>query len=82
MGEGMRTIVLLAALLAGCASGPQVVNVPVSMPCLGPSPASPDYRYGVGEYPGNVQAAKLMAVDLVAAKQYSVDLKAQMAGCK
>ena len=77
----MRAIMLFAVLLAGCASD-RVVSVPVSVPCLGPAPEAPEYRYGVGEYPGDVVAAKWLAADLIDAKQYVVELKAQMMGCK
>ena len=77
----MRTIVLFAALLAGCATD-RVVSVPVSVPCLGAAPETPEYRYGVGAYPGDAIAAKWLAADLIDAKQYVVELKAQMRGCK
>lgn len=77
----MITIVLLlAGLLSGCATE-RIVQVPVSVPCLGPAVSEPDYQYGVGSYPGEVQAAKALAVDLIAAKQYSEELKARMSGC-
>lgn len=77
----MRTIVMLAVLLAGCAAD-RVVSVPVSVPCLGAAPDAPEYRYGFGEYPGDAIAAKWLAADLIDAKQYAVELKAQMRGCK
>jgi len=69
-------------LIAGCTSAPRVVNVPVSVPCLGVAPVAPEYRYGVGEYPGDVAAAKRALADLIDAKQYVLELQAQMAGCK
>ncbi len=56
--------------------------MPVSVPCLGAAPGAPEYRYGVGAYPGDVAATKLLSADLIDAKQYAVELKAQMAGCR
>lgn len=79
MGENMRTL-LVALLLSGCAT--RVVNVPITVPCLGPDPVTPEYRYGVGEYPGEVEAAKRALTDLIDAKQYSKELQAQMEGCR
>jgi len=58
------------------------VEVPVSVPCLGPVPASPDYRFGFGEYPGEQGASRALLQDLNAAKGYVGELKTQMAGCK
>lgn len=68
-------------IVVGCSSAP-VATVPVFAPCLGPAPAAPEYLYGTGAYPGDIEAVKMLAADLVDAKQYSVELKAQMAGCK
>lgn len=73
--------ILLCLLLVGCASKPAAI-APVALKCLGPDPEPPAYRYGDGPYPGETQAAKLLAADLVEAKGYIVEIKAQMAGCR
>ena len=75
-------IALLAVtLLSGCASKPQIVEVPVSVPCLGAKVEAPEYKAGVGEYPGDSEAIKMLAADLVQAKAYATALIARMAGC-
>lgn len=82
MKQAVLLMLALAAVLTGCATKERVVNVPVLVPCLGAAPTVPVYRFGSGAYPGDTQAAKLLAADLLMAKQYSVELRAQMAGCK
>jgi hypothetical protein len=74
-------IIVLALMLTGCQPKIVRVEVPVSVPCLGPAPAVPQYRFGAGDYPGEREASKALLSDLNAAKQYAGDLKAQMAGC-
>lgn len=77
----MRAL-LLALLLAGCVvDQPKVVEVPVTQGCLGPDPTVPEYRFGTGEYPGDGEAVKILALDLSAAKRYAVMLHVQMSGC-
>lgn len=77
----MRAL-LLALLLAGCVAGqPRVVEVPVTQGCLGQEPKAPDYKFGMGEYPGDGEAVKILALDLSAAKRYAAMLHVQMAGC-
>lgn len=75
--------VLLA--LAGCATkppAPQLVDIPVSVGCLGDVPARPVSRYGVGAWPGDKAAAQLALTDANAWEQYSTALEAAMAGCQ
>lgn len=74
----MRSI-LLVLMLSGCVT---VKEVPVIVPCLGSEPKAPSYRYGIGSYPGEVEAVKMLIADLFDAKQYAVELQAQHAGCK
>jgi hypothetical protein len=79
----MRCVILVCCMaLAGCSPKITRVEVPVSVPCLGPAPADPAYRYGVGDYPGEREASKLLLSDLNTAKQHAADLKTQMAGCR
>lgn len=79
----LRRYVYFSALfvLVGCSSTPAAL-IPVASKCLGPDPVAPVYLYGNGAFPGDIEAAKLLAADLVEAKGYAVELKAQMAGCK
>lgn len=78
----MRAVwLVLALLMAGCSPKIVRVEVPVSVPCLGPDPAAPAYRFGAGDYPGEREASRMILSDLNAAKTYAGELKAQMAGC-
>jgi hypothetical protein len=80
----MRYLLIAIVLLALPACDPRIVRVevPVTVPCLGPAPAVPVYKFGAGEFPGEKEASKAVLSDLNAAKQYGTDLKTQMAGCK
>ena len=80
----MRAAVLVVLLLAGCAStpAPQIVNVPVHVPCLGALPERPTPQFGSGPYPGDKEAAKLALLDFYAFQGYSTKLEAAMAGCE
>lgn len=74
-------LIVLALLLAGCQSRVVRVEVPVTVPCLGPDPAAPAYRFGAGEYPGEKEASRALLADLNSAKRYAGELRTQMAGC-
>ena len=80
----MRVAFLCFLLLSGCAiTHPrEEVKIPVREKCLGEDPAQPEYRFGLGAYPGDKEAVKLMGQDLNVAKQYALDLKVQMSGCR
>lgn len=77
-------LALLIILLALPACNPKTVRVevPVSVPCLGPAPDAPQYRFGAGEYPGESAASRVLLSDLNAAKAYANELITQMAGCQ
>lgn len=75
-------IPVLALSVAACTPQTVRVEVPVTVPCLGPDPAAPDYQFGTGEYPGDTLASKALLHDLNAAKQHAADLKTQMSGCR
>lgn len=85
MGDGAMikaAVIVIACLLTGCSMLPtRTVQVPVIVPCLGDPVSAPEYKAGIGEYPGDAEAVKLYAADLVKAKGYSDQLKARMSGC-
>ena len=80
----MKATVLSFLLLAGCASPPepQIVKVPVTVPCLGTLPVRPEAQFGTGPYPGDKEAAKLALLDSLSFQSYSTKLEAAIAGCK
>lgn len=79
----MRAALLSVLLLAGCASPPepQIVKVPVHVPCLGPLPERPAVTFGTGPYPGDKEAAQAALLDSLAFQGYSTKLETAMAGC-
>lgn len=78
-------LVALAALLTGCGAMPQceqqVVKVPVSVGCLGATPARPVNTFNVGAYPGEKAAAQAALIDAAAWEGYAIGLEAAQAGC-
>ncbi|WP_432720764.1 hypothetical protein R0381_002949 [Jeongeupia wiesaeckerbachi] len=74
-------VLLIVLLLAGCATTAEPVRVPVAVSCLGPDPDLPVYHYGIGDYPGATEAARLLAADLVKAQRYIIGLRGQIVGC-
>lgn len=79
----MKAALLACALLAGCCSTPDpvVVKVPVAVGCLGPKPARPAPKFGVGQYPGDKAAAQAALLDAAAWEGYAAGLEVAMAGC-
>ena len=76
----------VALLLSGCAATDQQilrVEVPVAVPCIPADkiPARPEYLSRRGDYPGDAQAAALIAADLERAIQYGTLWEAAAAGC-
>jgi len=84
MGAPVRYVLIACLLLTLPACNPKTVRVevPVSVPCLGPAPAVPAYQFGAGEYPGETAASRVLLSDLNAAKAYAAELITQMAGCR
>lgn len=76
----MRALVL-CLLLAGCASGPPAVSVPVTVGCVGPLPARPATLFGTGAYPGDKGAAQAALLDATAWEGYATKLEVVIAGC-
>lgn len=75
---------IIAMSLAGCTTAPpkpQIVEIPVSIGCLGDTPARPVAKFGVGEYPGDKVAAQRALADASEWEGYAVGLEAAMAGC-
>jgi len=80
----LLTILILPALLAGCAHDqvkPEIVYVPVAVGCLGKRPVRPVPKFGIGEYPGDKVAAQRALSDASEWEGYAVGLEATMAGC-
>lgn len=80
------SLLIAAVLLAGCGINPtkpeiQYVEVPVKVPCIERVPEKPVYRTGVGEYPGEKEAALILADDFEKAERYGVEWEAAAAGC-
>ena len=85
----MRIVVLMTLLLAGCAGGqtvePQIVNVPVIVPCIKAAPQRPAYRFDVLPAPKtDAEAAdqvRVLWADREAADLYGRSWEAAAAGC-
>ncbi|KQQ86895.1 hypothetical protein [Massilia sp. Leaf139] len=73
------TLALL--LLAGCATEPLRVPVPVAVGCVGPLPARPANTFGAGVYPGDKAAAQAALIDAAAWEGYATKLEVELAGC-
>lgn len=72
--------------IGGCATAqpklaPEVVQVPIAVPCLGPEVPEPTWQ-AAGNYPGDAAAIKALGADLVRAKDWAAQLAAQMKGCR
>lgn len=76
----IAVVVLAALALAGCIK-PQVVKVPVSVPCLTWVPERPVYEFGRGPMPAPDVAAKMLAKDFERADLYGQEWEAAAAGC-
>lgn len=80
----MRWLTLvMAVLLAGCAStrAVQEAKVPNYVPCVVSVPQRPTCAYGQGPYPGDAQAAKLLALCKEAYVSYASELEVALSGC-
>lgn len=82
----MRTVILLL-LLTGCATQavpePKVttVYVQIPLPCIERAPDRPALRYGQGAYPGDKEAAAILADDFERVERYGQQWEAAAAGC-
>lgn len=83
---GYVSLAIFGLALIGCDSMPakieyREVKVIVKEPCLKERPAPPVYVVGTTPYPGDVEAANMLASDLEAAKKYGRDWEAAAVGC-
>lgn len=82
----MRTMMILALLLAGCASAPpvtQTVEVPVYTPCVKAVPVRPDYEFGkLGPAATDGEKVLALARDWPRGRKYEGLLEAALAGCQ
>lgn len=76
----MRALIL-CLLLAGCASEPQKIPMPVAVGCVGPVPSRPVNTFGAGAYPGDKAAAQAALIDSAAWEGYALQLEVIIAGC-
>lgn len=82
----MRAVILMAALLSGCASAPpaaQEVEVPVHVSCVAAVPVRPDYEF-VKLTPAAPDGEKVLALarDWPRARKYEGALEAVIEGCR
>jgi len=78
--------ILLALALAGCATqapAPQIVDVPVSVPCVDKVPARPEFEFAKLT-PAATDGDKVLALarDWPLGRKYEGDLEAVIAGCQ
>lgn len=72
---------ILCLLLAGCATEPQKIPMPVAVGCVGAVPARPVATFGAGAYPGDKAAAQAALIDAAAWEGYALQLEVIIAGC-
>jgi len=77
----MRALIL-CLLLAGCATKPAAVPVPVVVGCVGEVPARPVNTFGAGVYPGDKAAAQAALIDSALWESYALKLEVIIAGCQ
>lgn len=80
------SILMVAAVLSACGTAPVrietvEVKVPVKVACIDAAPAAPVYQTGVGPYPGEAVALRLLAADFEAAKLYAKRWEGAAIGC-
>lgn len=84
----MRVVLIAMALaLAGCQTTPPpkpeivTVEVKVKEPCISRAPERPEYQTGKGPYPGDKDAAAILAADFEKADQYATQWETAAIGC-
>lgn len=81
----MIRYLITAALLCGCATtkGPEVVKVPVAVPCIDPTdiPAKPNLTFESKPWTTGAEKAKELLVDYYNLKAYSIRLEILVSGC-
>lgn len=79
-----KLLIILALVLAGCATKPQatpVAKIPVSVPCEVEDPAMPVLKYQP-PYEDIFVATKHLLGDREAQEAYTKELKVALAACK
>jgi hypothetical protein len=74
--------IFAALVLAGCATKPIEVKVPVAVACVGTVPARPGTTFGVGAWPGDKAAAQAALIDAALWQGYATKLEVVVAGCR
>lgn len=77
----MKYLYLAVLLLAGCASQPQVVKVPVSIPCEVKIPQQPALSYKPGSYSTVYPIVRDLMVDRELMLGYEAELLASLKAC-
>lgn len=78
----MKYIILLAALLSGCASmGVETVKIPVAVACKAEDPVPPSYRFAP-PYDNIFDAVRDLMGDRELSTAYETELKAALKSCK
>lgn len=72
----------ITCMLAGCATKPIEVKIPVSVSCVGDVPERPGTTFGAGEWPGDKAAAQAALIDASLWKGYALGLEVVVAGCR
>lgn len=75
-------IVIIAALLTGCASmpkAPEVVYVPTYVPCIGTVPTKPEKAIPANDSVS--EQVRALLIELERMKVYEAELEAVIAGC-
>ena len=78
----MKRMILLCALLVGCATKPVEVKIPVSVSCVGAVPERPGATFGAGKWPGGKAAAQAALIDAALWQGYATKLEVVVAGCR
>lgn len=79
----MKIVIFLGAVLAGCGTAPQIVEVPVHVPCVKEVPARPAYEFD--KLPLDAPAGEkvvALARDWVSGRKYESQLESVMVGCQ
>lgn len=78
-------VALIAISLSGCAifkkPKPEVVYVPVAVPCKADTPASPNYRFHP-PYDQVFEAVRDLLGDRELSKAYQIELEAALKACQ
>jgi hypothetical protein len=78
----MKRMILLCAVLAGCATKPIEVKIPVAVSCVGVLPDRPGSTFGAGKWPGDKEAAQAALIDAALWQGYATKLEVVVAGCR